>query len=463
MAIIRFGALIVGARGTLGGATLSANASSTYAKAWARPSNRQSQTQTAHRAALGTLATLYRDLTPSQQSAWATYASDPAQQLVNQLGETYYASAFNWFTSINLALRSAGAADRSDPPSLPTPPAPVLSSLIYDVSDSPTPSRVVLSALSPSLAYPHALAAYVAYSLGINSGLHHAAHISTSVPAGSQPGSAATDYNGANGRIESDSASGFVDTKTLAFNLWARRLTSGVFQQIFLAASPPSNPGFQLNFTAGNKFRVHGRNAAGTVILSAEENGTTTDTNWHQFYGAVDLANPGNSWMYKDATSQSTAAWTQTNDLIDLTTAEYSYGASQAQANPYHGELSESWLATNQFLANTQANREKLRTAGGLPANLGSDGSAVTGLAPRDYLPNGQSQQGSGPAYALINAPAIVPGPNPGGSPYIHLNPALAARFGAAQLNQRLFVSLRVQNPHGRRGPQSTLSATSQP
>jgi len=67
-------------------------------------------------------------------SDWDAYAADPAQALTNSLGETYYASGFNWFVSCNQQANEMGDAQVDDAPTDPRPAAPNFSSLTVDAS-----------------------------------------------------------------------------------------------------------------------------------------------------------------------------------------------------------------------------------------------------------------------------------------------------------------------------------------
>lgn len=97
MAILKFGVIVTGIRGSIGGTTFSQNGSSAYAKAWAQGPQPKSSKQQAQCAALGSMGAYWKALTVAQRAAWDTYAALPAQALTNSLGLTYYASGWNWF------------------------------------------------------------------------------------------------------------------------------------------------------------------------------------------------------------------------------------------------------------------------------------------------------------------------------------------------------------------------------
>jgi len=124
MALIKLGTLVVGIRGTMGGATFSANRAGTYAKAWNRPPISQTNAQQDQVGAWSNLNFEWAQLSSAEQSAWDTYAADPAQELTNSLGETYFATGQNWFIRINSHLIRSGRTIRSAPPSEPLPTLP---------------------------------------------------------------------------------------------------------------------------------------------------------------------------------------------------------------------------------------------------------------------------------------------------------------------------------------------------
>jgi len=124
MAITKIGPPLAGIRGTLGGVIYSANKSGPYARAWAPPSNPRTSKQTTERSFLGEMSTAWRNLSDAQRTAWDTFAALGAQELFNSLGESYYASGFNWFTKCNVRLLRLGRAIISAVPTQARPAAP---------------------------------------------------------------------------------------------------------------------------------------------------------------------------------------------------------------------------------------------------------------------------------------------------------------------------------------------------
>lgn len=126
MAIIKVGAPLAGIRGTLGGITYSENGSGTYAKQWSRPSNPRTSHQTAERGFLARMPSLWSALSDAQRADWRSFASDPAQEKTNPLGETYYASGYNWFCQCSVSLLRVGRVTLKPAPTQAQPAPPTI-------------------------------------------------------------------------------------------------------------------------------------------------------------------------------------------------------------------------------------------------------------------------------------------------------------------------------------------------
>ena len=158
MAIVKIGAPLAGIRGTLGGITYSENGASVYAKQWSKPSNPRTPKQTRERSYLSSIPALWAALTDVQRAAWRTFAADPAQELTNSLGETYYASGYNWFTKCNVRLLRLSLSTISAVPTQARPAAPVVTE--FRVCETGTESNLctggTASASSFTVGYPPA-------------------------------------------------------------------------------------------------------------------------------------------------------------------------------------------------------------------------------------------------------------------------------------------------------------------
>ncbi len=118
---VKFGVIIVAARGTVGGMTLSANAAGPYAKPWSRSPNPRTLPQSVVRSFLGQLAISWRGLSAANRTAWNTFAALPAQDLIDSLGNTYSASGFNWYIRLGIHALMRGAVPLTSPAGVMTP------------------------------------------------------------------------------------------------------------------------------------------------------------------------------------------------------------------------------------------------------------------------------------------------------------------------------------------------------
>lgn len=163
MAIVKFGPTVVGARGTVAGTIFSANKAGPFVRGWSRGANPATSLQSGQRGSLGTLAASWRDLTAVQKDDWDDYADDAPQELTNSLGETYFASGFNWYVRINLHLEAADEAIRVDAPTLTRPAAPLIrdAGTFFRTTASIFNSKIDMQITSPNLDFNHVVFARV--------------------------------------------------------------------------------------------------------------------------------------------------------------------------------------------------------------------------------------------------------------------------------------------------------------
>lgn len=143
MAVIVFGPLITGARGTIAGTILTANKAGPYARGWSRGPNQRSPAQTLQRRVTAAMAQAWRSLTQVQRDAWDTWAALPAQEKFNSLGQSYFASGFNWYVCINDRLTNVGRAVRTAPPVIARPAAPPIG--LYQFRQTPSVGQSYIS------------------------------------------------------------------------------------------------------------------------------------------------------------------------------------------------------------------------------------------------------------------------------------------------------------------------------
>lgn len=149
MALVKFGTIIVGVRGTVGGATLSANKAGPYAKQWAKGANPKSNKQMTGRSSVAFYAQRWQLITAAQRTLWNSFASAPAQQKINSLGEPYFVSGFNWFVACNRNIRKAGDVQIDAPPFFGYPTVPTVSSLAFRSTLNPSESVIRTNVADP--------------------------------------------------------------------------------------------------------------------------------------------------------------------------------------------------------------------------------------------------------------------------------------------------------------------------
>lgn len=134
MAILKLGPLIIGIRGTMGGATFSANKSGPYVKGWAQPPLPTRVRQSAIQTTFSQIAAAWVATTQFNRDAWDTWAAGPAPPRTNSLGETILLTGFNWFQSLNGRRVMAGFSIRELAPTNPLPAAPTITSVLVTES-----------------------------------------------------------------------------------------------------------------------------------------------------------------------------------------------------------------------------------------------------------------------------------------------------------------------------------------
>ncbi len=169
MALIKFGPMVVAARGTVAGITFSANKGGPYAKGWARGGNPQTEAQSSQRINFSGFAALWRELTQAERDDWDDYGAATPQGLTNPLGETYFASGFNWYIRINNHLFQADEAARDDAPTLTRPLAPIIETATFKTTDGGGTTAVRYTVADPDLTANHYVEARVYNSQGRNS------------------------------------------------------------------------------------------------------------------------------------------------------------------------------------------------------------------------------------------------------------------------------------------------------
>lgn len=97
MAVVLFGPTVVGIRGSIGGVTFSENATSTYAKSWARPRRSARPDQSVERGLLVDASILWQALDPADKADWNWFAGHPNELDYDPWSNQRFLSGFQWF------------------------------------------------------------------------------------------------------------------------------------------------------------------------------------------------------------------------------------------------------------------------------------------------------------------------------------------------------------------------------
>ena len=136
MAIVKFGVLVAGARGTASGIVFTANASGPYVRAWAKGSNPRTTAQASTRSRLAVNGALWAALTPVQKAAWDAFGAAPPETDYNTLGEVILLSGWQWLCRVNQRRQSVGLAATSTVPT--NSPATTPASVALSFAELPT-------------------------------------------------------------------------------------------------------------------------------------------------------------------------------------------------------------------------------------------------------------------------------------------------------------------------------------
>lgn len=156
--LIKFGAIVVGGRGKLGGQVFSHNRGGDYMRNNAVPTNPRTVFQQATRAILTQLSQGWSGLTASQIRAWNSATENFKR--TNVFGDLRKLNGKNLYTSLNKNLVQVGESVLTDPPNPDNIVAPIevsaeikITATKIDLGDAyegvATPSHIVIRATPP--------------------------------------------------------------------------------------------------------------------------------------------------------------------------------------------------------------------------------------------------------------------------------------------------------------------------
>lgn len=189
--------------------------------------------------------------------------------------------------------------------------------------------------------------------------------------------------------LQNTASFGGADGNTGIFSVWVKPNASGTIERIIYSTAGH----VRMARVSDNTVEIVLTDSAGTTLIHANSTGTiTADGNWHHVIASWDRATDNNITFAVDGTTGTTIttflSTAEDPDPIDYELFLWNIGGLGG-TDDMNGCLSEVYIAPNQFIDLTvQANREKWRSSGGSPVDLGSDGSTPTGTAPRGYFKN---------------------------------------------------------------------------
>lgn len=454
MSIIKFGVLVVGARGTFGGATFSANHAGPYVKSWARPSNPTTDLQTAQRARLASIPALWRPISTFQKGTWDDWAALPAQDLVNALGETYHLTGFQWFSKINIRLLVLGRATRVAIPTQSRPSAPTIADmelpydlgqtafveyapgafdpdfdLVLELSQASSIGRTVPSGTFLEIAVAQdpndtmigfAEAYNRRFGLG-NIGLKGFARLYRQTTDGLRSAPGASDFISTQGTNYAPTAldydastqwsthtgalTGGADGKTMTIVAWLK--VNGGDDAARTLFSNTANR-FQLMLTNANKVRFNGVDTTGSTVVQVTSTQTIlAASGWHIVALSIDTASSRALLSVDGAAIELDIGTMVADGIMDFVQATHFFAARPGFSQLWNGCISSFWLTLNAALDVTDpAVLSAFISRDNGPQFLGDAGQLPTGESPVIYFPDGDAENNAGTGEDFTNAGA---------------------------------------------------------
>lgn len=451
MATVKFGATVVGVRGTIGGITFSANKSGPYVRQWSKGSNPKTSLQADQRSLLAEIPSAWRALTAPQQTLWDDFAALPAQDLTNSLGETYSISGYGWFNKINIRLLVMGRAIRVPVPTQSRPTAPTITDLEFPFLDGETAfvqyasgefdpdfdlvlqvaQYASVGRLAPPSTFAEfrvlqnpndtmtSFAAQYVNRLGLgNNSLKGFLRLYRQTTDGlrSSPGSAqfiaadatpftpgALDYDGVNDfALRGADLTGAAESKVFSFATWFK-IDGG--NGSFRAICGGTGSQYALRLDSGNKLLFQGEDNVGAIVVQVNSDTSyASGSGWHLLLLSIDTATQTVHFYVDDDLISSTTVTLDLDALIDFSVANHAFGARVGGSQPWDGCISSHWFSITEALDFSDlAVRRSFISPDGNPLYLGDAGQLPTGAPPIVYFPGGDASNNLGSGGNFTN------------------------------------------------------------
>lgn len=176
---------------------------------------------------------------------------------------------------------------------------------------------------------------------------------------------------------------GLADGQQGTLSVWVKSNGGDGVAQVLLGSALSR---VQFQKTASNQWQFFARNSSGTnILVHTHATSQIAGSSIRHLLISFDL-NAGVSQYYQDDVSAANASTLIQGGTIDYDVTNWAIGSTTASGSKINGEIGELWFSNTYIDLSVSANRQKFRSSGGIPVNLGSDGSTPTGLAPLIYL-----------------------------------------------------------------------------
>lgn len=220
------------------------------------------------------------------------------------------------------------------------------------------------------------------------------------------PGALASRFDGSNDMIELTTANaGITDGPVFTVSLWFRFPTASTFRFFFKVNGLGTT--FDLSVQADGRGLLRLQNTAATNIFQTffGNSGANRmdDGDWHHLAFSTDTGTGARDMFVDGAVILDNLAGPSGTDA-DLAAGTYAF----PQATNVDVDLSEIWMA-KEYIDLAAANPF---ISGGLPTDLGADGSLATGTQPPIYSKAADGiNAGSGADFTVTGAPESIGGP----------------------------------------------------
>lgn len=227
-------------------------------------------------------------------------------------------------------------------------------------------------------------------------------------------------FDGTNDFASLLSFTGEADSKLGICSFWAKMSGGDSTSQFLISGYVGSGQRMRVERTSGNIWLIQLWNAAGdTAVLSGQT--ATADINvakgWHHVVLSWKLSATQDTDFFVDGADDEEGGTGASDTNADFTYASTGWRIGNRGSDDgakLNAEISEFYLNIVDYLDMHVAENLGRFISGGLPVDLGEDGSVPTGNQPLIYLPNGDPTNNKGSGGNMTLTGALVSGSGPG-------------------------------------------------